>query len=240
MRFSSLVDTTSKGVNMKIIFVLMLSMLTIFPNAYANGGASALDEMILHHQRGISKAKETRKLGTHKEVDRVLDEIIVNQERELKQMREMQERLFPENKKTKDVASLSEKFTEELVRMETEMQHMFSDFRSRMDKSTISSTIPKVEVREDKKSYDIKAEVPGMMKDDIKVKVVNNELQIQGRREEETKREEKGLTSSEFKYGEFKRTIQLEEKVDPSSLKLDYKDGVLTVHLSKAKSRSKV
>lgn len=225
---------------MKLLLTLILSTLTIVPNAFANGGATALDEMILHHERGIAKAKERRKGDVSKDVDRLLNELIANQERELKQMMEMQRKLLPETDEPKDVTNISEKFSKELRRMESEVNHMFADFRSRMDKSTFTSSMPKVEVREDNIGYDIKAEVPGMTKDDLKVKVVKNELQIQGSREEEVKREEKGVTSSEFKYGEFKRFIPLDDKVDPASMKVDYKDGILSVHLNKAKSRGKV
>jgi HSP20 family protein len=221
---------------MKTILIAALGTLSIIPIVHANG---PLDEMILHHERGISKAKEVKKKELNKEVDRLLNEVIANQERELKRMEEIQRKLFPGTKDERADASRIENFADELRNMEKSIQQMFSDFRVRIDRSKLTVT-PKIEVREDNKSYDIKAEVPGLARDDIKVKVVNNELQIHGSREEEVKREEKGLTTSEFRYGEFNRTIPLGEKVDPSSMKVEYKDGIITVHLNKLRGGGKV
>lgn len=212
---------------MKLTLITML-MINSVTFVFASENTTSFADMIHHHQRGIEKAREMRKAGGSKEAEKLLDEIIANNERELKKMEDIEKKLSPEK------GGENKKIALEMNQMEKEMDQVFSDFRSRISQTSMENG-PKVEVREDKKSYDIKIEAPGMSGEDIKVKVVNNELLIQGRREEEIKHKEKEFTSTEFMYGEFKRSIHLAEKVDPKSMKTLYKDGILTVQLNKAK-----
>jgi HSP20 family protein len=92
----------------------------------------------------------------------------------------------------------------------------------------------KIDVTEDDKTYTVKADVPGVKKDDIKVSVEGNQVSI----EAETKREseeKKGdtLLRSERYYGRVFRSFALAHEVDGGRAEAKYQDGVLELKLPK-------
>ncbi len=209
--------------------ILLVTIILIQPDvSLANGGSTALDEMILHHKKGIEKAREARAPDGDKEFDRLLKKMISDHEKELKRMITLRKKLFRDVKE-----SVNDELSEELKMMEKEINEVFQKFHAKINQHDSVPSTPRVEIQENKKAYDIEAELPGMSPDHIKVRVVKNELLIEGRREVEITREEKGAVSSEFNYDEFKRLIPLEDKVDVSSMKVDYQNGILKIHLDK-------
>ncbi len=92
---------------------------------------------------------------------------------------------------------------------------------------------PSVDLSENKDSFVLKAELPGMKKEDVKVTLQNNILTISGEKKQE--QEEKGKTFHriERSYGSFSRTVELPVAVKTDAIKADFKDGVLTVELPK-------
>ncbi|HXZ51177.1 MAG TPA: Hsp20/alpha crystallin family protein [Burkholderiales bacterium] len=99
----------------------------------------------------------------------------------------------------------------------------------------------KVDVREDEKTYTVKAEVPGVKKEDIQVDVNGNQVSIRAEVKQE-KEERKGekLLHSERYYGMVSRSMQLPAEIDAQGAKADYKDGVLSLTLpKKASAQSK-
>jgi HSP20 family protein len=215
--------------------ILLVTIILIQPDlSLANGGPIALDEMILHHKKGIEKAREARAPAGDKEFDRLLKKMISDHEKELKKMIALRKKLFRDVKESgREISGLSDELSEELKMMEKEIDEMFQKFHAKIIRHDSVSSNPRVEIQENKKAYDIEAELPGMSPDHIKVKVVKNELLIEGRREVEITREERGAVSSEFNYDEFKRLIPLEDKVDVSSMRVDYQNGILKIHLDK-------
>lgn len=98
--------------------------------------------------------------------------------------------------------------------------------------------VPRVDISEDEKTLEIVAELPGVKKEDVKVKVNDdNILTITGKkvREEEKKDEKDGRTMIRMErgFGEFARSFALPETVKNDSVKADYKDGTLTIKLDK-------
>lgn len=93
---------------------------------------------------------------------------------------------------------------------------------------------PSVEFTEDKDNYYVKAEIPGMNKEEIDIEVKENELILSG--EYKRKHEEKGehVYRSEFRYGNFLRSIPLPDKIKTDQAKAAYKDGILEITLPKA------
>ncbi|MGH2668602.1 MAG: Hsp20/alpha crystallin family protein [bacterium] len=75
----------------------------------------------------------------------------------------------------------------------------------------------------------IRAELPGLSKDDIKIEVHDEELTIQGERRQEHKEERGGFYRSERSYGSFYRTIPLPEGARAEAAKASFRDGVLEV-----------
>ena len=87
---------------------------------------------------------------------------------------------------------------------------------------------------EEKDKYVVKADLPGMKKEDIEVSVTQNMLTIKGERKIEEERKDEGYYYCERRYGSFVRSIALPGSVEVDKIKATYKDGVLTVELPKA------
>ncbi|MFN7139129.1 MAG: Hsp20/alpha crystallin family protein [Limisphaerales bacterium] len=92
---------------------------------------------------------------------------------------------------------------------------------------------PAVDLYEDKDNLIVKAELPGMKKEEIDVSLHDGALTITGERRHEEKREGTTHRTERF-YGKFQRTVTLPTLVEGDRVKANYKDGVLTVTLPKA------
>ena len=108
------------------------------------------------------------------------------------------------------------------------------DFFSPMLGEERSETfMPRVEVHETEKGYSVRAELPGMKEEDIKLSLDDNVLVLEGEKKSEQKHEGKNQFRSEFSYGSFYRTIPLRADVDDNNIDATYRDGILTVNLVK-------
>lgn len=99
----------------------------------------------------------------------------------------------------------------------------------------------KVDVKEDKENYQIHADIPGAKKEDIHVDIEGNVVHISAetKRENEVKEGEKVIRSERY-YGKVSRSFSLDNEVDETKAKAEYKDGVLELKLpKKAVSSSK-
>lgn len=92
---------------------------------------------------------------------------------------------------------------------------------------------PAVDVLESKDAIVVRADLPGMKKDEIDVSVENGTLVIRGEKREESERKEKGAVRTERFYGSFHRAVVLPGAVDESKAKASYKNGVLELTLPK-------
>jgi len=99
---------------------------------------------------------------------------------------------------------------------------------------TVADWVPTVDISESDGEYLIKAELPEVKKEDVKVTVENGVLTLQGERRQEKEEKSKRFHRVERSYGSFVRSFSLPESVDESSVKADYKDGVLNLHLPKS------
>ncbi|HNQ73802.1 MAG TPA: Hsp20/alpha crystallin family protein [Verrucomicrobiota bacterium] len=93
---------------------------------------------------------------------------------------------------------------------------------------------PALDVYEDKDSYTVKAELPGMKKEDIEVSLHEGLLSISGERKSEAKKEDAEVYRSERFVGRFQRTVTLPAPVTADKVKAAYKDGILTITLPKS------
>ena len=89
------------------------------------------------------------------------------------------------------------------------------------------------DITEDDKEYLIKAELPEMSKEDVKVTVENGVLTIAGERKFEKEEKKKKYHRVERGYGSFVRTFALPEDADADRVKAQFKQGILEVHLPK-------
>lgn len=95
---------------------------------------------------------------------------------------------------------------------------------------------PKIDIIEEKDHFLVKADIPGMKKEDFEVKVEGKLLTLKGERKEEKETKEKNYYASERTYGAFARMMELPTEVKADQIKATYKDGVLEIDLPKTES----
>lgn len=93
---------------------------------------------------------------------------------------------------------------------------------------------PAVDLYEDKDNVTVKAELPGMKKEDIEVSLEGGVLSISGERKSEKKAEDSAARRTERFVGRFERTLTLPAAVKADQVQANYKDGILTITLPKA------
>jgi len=106
---------------------------------------------------------------------------------------------------------------------------------------TVTEWSPAVDIAEDDKEYIVKAELPGLNKENIKVSVEGGVLSIAGERKVEKEEKNKKYHRIERSYGSFTRSFTLPDDASGEKVNAEFKDGVLKVHLpkeEKAKSKS--
>src|SRR5690242_3134737 len=103
------------------------------------------------------------------------------------------------------------------------LRHLFHELGS------FGEFAPAVDIFEEKGEVVVKAELPGMKKSDISVKVVDNAIIINGEKKSEEKVERKDYLRVERSHGTFSRTLSLPEGCDTEHAKASFKDGVLEV-----------
>jgi HSP20 family protein len=98
----------------------------------------------------------------------------------------------------------------------------------------LSGWLPAVDIHEDNDNFYVKAELPGMNKDDIDISLHDGTLTISGERKEEKRHQSSEALRSERFLGRFQRTFGLPTHVKADNVKANYTDGILTVTLPKA------
>ena len=86
-----------------------------------------------------------------------------------------------------------------------------------------------IEVADKGKEFDIRAELPGVKKEDLDIDIEKDFLKINAKKFDETKEENKNYKHSEFSYGEYSRTIQLPEEIDIDKTEAKLEHGVLKI-----------
>ena len=90
---------------------------------------------------------------------------------------------------------------------------------------------PRIDVFEIKGELVVKADLPGMMKDNVHVTMEENDLVLAGERKEENEVKEDNYYRAECRYGSFERRLPLAFKVAPDKIVAKFNDGVLEVRL---------
>jgi HSP20 family protein len=95
---------------------------------------------------------------------------------------------------------------------------------------------PAVDVQETDKEYVVKADLPDVKKEDVKVGIEDGVLTLEGERKQEKEEKNKKFHRVERTYGRFVRRLALPLEVDAQNVAAEFKDGVLNVHLPKAET----
>jgi HSP20 family protein len=116
-----------------------------------------------------------------------------------------------------------------------EIDRLFESPLSELTRTSqlLSGWNPALDVYEDKDNFVVKAELPGMKKEDIEVSLHDGSLSISGERKTESKREDSEVYRAERFFGRFQRTVSLPATVAADKVKAAYTDGVLTITLPK-------
>jgi len=123
-----------------------------------------------------------------------------------------------------------------------DMDRLFDEFRSEwegtfMPTRSLSADFvrqPLVDLSDSGREYVVKAELPGIDKQDLNVEVTENGIEISAEKKTEEKEEKKGYIRRERRYASFYRSVPLPDNILPDKAEADLKDGVLTVRLPKA------
>lgn len=125
-----------------------------------------------------------------------------------------------------------------------DMDRIFDDFRSEWEKAFLAPRAfvtdlarqPLIDLADNGKEYLLKAEIPGINKEDLSIEVGENEIEISGESKAEEKEEDKdrGYIRRERRYSKFYRSLPLPDSVVADKAEAELKDGVLTVKLPKA------
>lgn len=124
----------------------------------------------------------------------------------------------------------------ELVTLRDEMERIFESFFGDYPVMREGFRAPAIDISENNGTIEVKAEIPGLEKDDIKISVRDNMLSITGERKQESETKDKKFHRIERFYGKFSRKIRLPADIDADKVKATYKDGILNISLPKPAS----
>jgi HSP20 family protein len=129
----------------------------------------------------------------------------------------------------------------------SDMDRLLDDFRSDWESTfmvprsfgTDLVRQPLTDLADNGKEYIVKAEVPGIKKEDLNIEVTDNGVEISGETQVEEKQEEKGYLRRERRYESFYRSIPLPDAVMTDKADAELKDGILTVKIPKMSPTTK-
>lgn len=138
-----------------------------------------------------------------------------------------------------------------LEKLRQQVDHLFDDFhrssssgvapfgRGLFDMEPLwvrglnAHSMPAVDICEKDKSYEITAELPGLEKKNIEIKLSNGSLIIRGEKKEDKEEKRKGYFLSERHYGSFERVFNMPKGVDADKIEASFSKGVLNITLPK-------
>jgi len=123
----------------------------------------------------------------------------------------------------------------ELRRMHEEMDRLFETFWQPTEMPRLAAEFaPAVDVFEKNSDVVVKANLPGLKKDDIEVTATEDSISLSGEFKKEEEVKEEGYCRRERQAGKFYRTVAMPSAIRPDQVKASFKDGVLEVTAPKA------
>lgn len=123
----------------------------------------------------------------------------------------------------------------EMLSVQDEMNRLLGDVfgRRSLEEGTLPWQ-PPVDIEETRDAYIVRAELPGLRQEDIKITVEDNRLALRGEKRREAEESGTNYHRVERVYGQFERSFTLTHLVRSEKIEAVYKDGVLTVRIPKA------
>lgn len=125
----------------------------------------------------------------------------------------------------------------EIETMRRQMDRIFEAMIRREEDAPVNQGVdwvPAVELKDTPDALILKAEIPGVEKENLDVSVTRSAVQITGEHRFEKREEEKGTVRTELRYGRFQRVIPLPVPVAHDQTQAEYRNGILTLTLPKA------
>jgi HSP20 family protein len=124
----------------------------------------------------------------------------------------------------------------ELEEMRNEMSRMFGWPADGADSEGFLDSLwsPAVDIVQEGDHFVVKADLPGMKKDDIEITLNGDTLTISGEKKREDETKSDGCYRRERYYGKFSRSLVLPSSIDTSRIEATYKDGVLSLTVPKS------
>ena len=120
-----------------------------------------------------------------------------------------------------------------LTTLPSDLDRFFEDFGLGWSQSDRAWS-PSVDLSETEDKYEVKADLPGMKKDEIKISFNDSVLTLTGEKKHEEKVDEKNYHRVERAYGKFERSFRLPKDVKADQIKANYKSGVLSIEIPKS------
>jgi HSP20 family protein len=131
----------------------------------------------------------------------------------------------------------------ELLDLEREFNRMFNSFGNRFgltkkdgkdDEYENAVWVPLTDVAEDNDNYYLKADLPGIKKEDVKISYSDGNLSISGERSQEKETKDKKFHRIERSYGKYYRSFNLPKEIKEDKIKAEFTDGQLNIIIPKA------
>ncbi len=122
------------------------------------------------------------------------------------------------------------------LRLKRDMDRLFDLLWSEAGEGPESGVFPPMNITQDAHNYYVRAELPGMHPEDLKISVERNKLSVSGRREITPEGNGVSYHRRERTGGSFSRSISLPEELNADAVEARYSDGLLTVKLPKSEA----
>ena len=126
----------------------------------------------------------------------------------------------------------------DLLNINSDFDHLVSDFfgnsLGRRYNGSERTIYPSIDLSESDKEFVVKAELPGVDKDNVKISLQENILTLHGEKNQEIEEKNENYRLNERVYGVFERSIRLPNSVDAKKIKAKFKDGILSINLPKS------
>ena len=142
--------------------------------------------------------------------------------------------LAPKTPETGNPFRMMRRFTKDMERLFSDFEdfrfsNFFTDFAPFSMEFDTAKWVPQLEVLHNNGQLLLRADLPGLTKDDVKVEVTNDMLTISGERKEEKEEKREGFYRSERSYGSFYRQIPLPEGTKTEEATATFRNGVLEI-----------
>src|SRR5919201_5837027 len=121
----------------------------------------------------------------------------------------------------------------ELTSLQTDVNRLFNAFFENGGETRGRRWSPAMDLTESEGHLVLKADLPGLSQDDVKIEVTDNVLTISGERRSEQEQRKEGFYRLERAFGSFSRSLTLPEGVDADKIEASFDNGVLEVTIPK-------